>query len=401
MKFEILAEDGKTEARIGRIKTNHGIFKTPILFPIATAGSVKALTPAQLEEIGVEAILSNAFHLYLKGNIDYIAKQGGLHKFIGWKKPIITDSGGFQVFSLGFYIEHGINKIGYFNDDADIVEKIRKNLKPKEKFAYVDDKGVTFKSYIDGSIHRFTPEKSINIQEKLGSDIMFVFDECTSVFNNYAYTKLSLLRTHRWALQCLEAKKSKNALFGIIQGGIFKDLRRESAEFVSAHDFDGIGIGGFLGRNKNEMQELTKYTLKYLDREKPLHMLGIGTIEDLFFCIEQGIDMFDCVTPTRLARVGYFFIRPESGGKQSNKFRANIKAATFKYDNSPLDKHCNCYVCKNFSRAYIRFLFINKELLAYTLLSYHNVHYFKYLLDEIRQSILEGKFLKLKRKWLS
>ncbi|MEM1535254.1 MAG: tRNA guanosine(34) transglycosylase Tgt [Candidatus Pacearchaeota archaeon] len=404
MKFEILARN--KAARLGKIKVAHGSFKTPILFPIATAGVVKALTTKQLNDIGIEAILANTLHLYLKSNVDFIARHGGLHKFMAWDKPIVTDSGGFQVFSLGFFIEHGIGKIGYFPGEKFKCKKELGKVKSelgactKEKLADVDDDGVTFKSFIDGSLHRLTPEKSIEIQEKLGSDIMFAFDECTSIFNDYSYTKASLARTHAWALRSLEAKKSKNALFGIVQGGIFKDLRKQSAKFISSQDFDGIGIGGFLGRNKQEMQALTKYTLKFIDRTKPIHFLGIGTVEDLFFGVEQGIDMFDCVTPTRLARVGYFFLKPEDGGKLKNKFRASIKNAAFKNDQKPLSKHCQCWVCKNFSRAYLRYLFAARELTAYTLLSYHNLYYFKSLIDEIRGAILEGKFLALKKRWL-
>ena len=301
--------------------------------------------------------------------------MGGLHQFMNWNKPIFTDSGGFQVFSL--------------NDGL----------------CEVDEKGVTFTSHIDQSRHRFTPEKSMKIQRALGADIIFVFDQCLAIEADKEMTKKSLARTHAWEEQSLRAfqrlnKDKKQALYGIVQGGRFADLREESAKFVASLPFEGIGIGSIFGNPKDESKRLVEHAMKFLPIEKPKHLLGIGAVEDLFTYVELGLDTFDCVLPTRLARVGYVFIRPESGGKVENKFRYRITNRNFKVDKKPLDQNCKCYTCKNFSRAYIRHLFKAEELLFYTLMTYHNLYFFQRLMEEIRENICRDKFMALKRKWM-
>jgi len=372
--FKITHQEKNCAARTGVISTRHGEIKTPAFIPVATKGTVKALTPEQLTELGFEAILGNTFHLYLQPGEKIVEKLGGLQQFSGWNKPFFTDSGGFQVFSM----------------NGGLCE--------------VDDEGATFKSPIDASKHRFTPEKSMQIQRKLGADLIFAFDQCLEIQADYETTKRSLERTHKWEERSLvEFKKlnkdKKQALYGIVQGGRFPELREESAKFIAALDFDALAIGSIFGDPKEESFELVKSAMKHLPEEKTKHLLGIGAVEDLFNYVELGLDTFDCVLPTRLARVGQFFVLPESGGKVENKFRMKITAG-FRDENVPLDKNCNCYVCKNFSRGYLRHLFKAKELLVYTLMTYHNLYYFSMLMKEIREAINEDRFLELKREWL-
>ncbi len=404
--FQIKHKDQHSQARTGIISTSHGKINTPAFVPVATKATVKALTPQQLEELGFEVALCNTYHLYLRPGADIVKKMGGLQKFMGWNKPLFTDSGGFQVFSL----KNGLCEV---NDDC-----------------------VTFKSHIDASKHIFTPEKSMQIQRKLGADLIFAFDECLSIDADYETTKKSMERTHRWAERSLkefkklnkedfeqphetidvkskpksskivlnsfskQSKDKKQALYGIVQGGRFLDLREKSAKFISSLRFDAIGIGSTFGDPKEESRKIVEHTLKFIPIEKTKHLLGIGAVEDIFTYVEQGIDTFDCVLPTRLARVGYIFIRPESGGKLENKFRYRVTTFKFKSDKKPLDSHCGCYVCKNFSRAYLHHLFKAEELLSYTLATYHNLYFFNRMMREIREAIERDRFRELKRKWV-
>lgn len=374
-QFKILHQDKHCGARTGLIKTPHGEIKTPAFVPVATQATVKGLTPAQIHEMGFDAILCNTYHLYLRPGPDTVQKLGGLQKFMAWNKPTFTDSGGFQVFSLN------------------------------GELCVVDDCGVDFKSHIDSSKHRFTPELSMQIQRKLGADIIFAFDQCLDINADLETTKKSLARTHAWELRSLKEfkklnKDKKQALYGIVQGGRFLGLREESARFVAGLDFQGYGIGSIFGDPKEESQKLVKRALKFLDRKKPVHLLGIGSVDDIFAYTKMGIETFDCVLPTRLGRVGYVFIRPESGGRIKNRFRYRITNAIFKEDKSPLDKNCDCYVCKNFSRSYIRHLFKAEELLFYTLVSYHNLYFFSRMMREIREAIEKDKYLVIKRRWM-
>lgn len=365
MQFKIKSKEGK--ARAGELITAHGTIETPNFIPVATQATVKALSSETLEKIGVQAVLCNTYHLYLRPGADLISKFGGLHKFMGWSKPIFTDSGGFQIFSL------------------------------KDGLCSVDEDKVCFKSHIDQSKHHFTPEKAIEIQEKLGADIIFTFDECIPFESDYETAKASMEKTHRWAKQCLKAHKSKQALFGIVQGGKFKELRQESARFMAKLKFSGFGLGSIFGEPKTETLKVLKWMMQELPEEKPKHLLGIGAVEDLFSGVELGVDTFDCVLPTRLARVGYIFT---SEGNLKTRWRYRITNAKFKEDKKPLDKNCKCGVCQRYSRAYLYHLFKADELLAYSLATEHNLWFFNNLMKQIREAIAKKKFKDLKKKWL-
>lgn len=397
LSFKITANDKKTNARAGKIKLSSGIVNTPAFIPVATKAAVKALSSEDLEEIGAEILMANTYHLLLQPGNALIKKFKGLHNFMNWKKPLMTDSAGFQAFSLGYGMEHFTGKMGSYFIENNVFEEKRKNIK---KMAHVDDEGVSFQSIYDKTIRHLTPEKSIKIQEELGAEIIIAFDECTSPFSDYEYTKKSLERTHKWAQRCIKAKKSKQAILGVIQGGNFKDLRKESAKFISSLKFDGYAIGGSLGKSKKDMHKILDWVMEELPEDKPRHLLGIGTVEDIFNCIEKGIDLFDCVGPTRIARAGYCYISPESGGNLKNKFRIRVNRAIYKQDKKPIDKNCNCKVCKNYSRSYINHLFKAREYLAYHLVSYHNLYFILNLTKQIRESIVKGEFLDLKKSFL-
>ena len=340
-------------ARAGVFHTPHGDLETPVFAPVGTQATVKTLTPAQLDELGASLILSNTYHLYLRPGDDLVRELGGLHEFMQWPGPLLTDSGGFQVFSLA---------------------QTRK----------IDDNGVTFKSHIDGSAHRFTPEKSIQIQENLGADIIMAFDECSNP-NDHAYSKIAMERTHRWAERCLTAKtRADQALFGIIQGGVNPDLRTASAQFIASLPFPGIAIGGLsVGETKDEMRATLDLVTPLLPENKPRYLMGVGTPEDLINGIARGVDIFDCVLPTRLARHNAAF---------SSEGRLNLMNAAFARDPRPIDENCKCYTCQTFTRAYLRHLIVAKELLAGTLLSIHNLHALVQLIKDIRQMIIDGTF---------
>jgi queuine tRNA-ribosyltransferase len=351
--FEFTVTAKNNRARTGMFTTPHGTLQTPVFAPVGTQATVKALTPAQVADLGATLVLSNTYHLYLRPGDDLVAEMGGLHRFMRWPNPMLTDSGGFQVFSLS---------------------QTRK----------VDEDGVTFKSHIDGSEHRFTPEKSIRIQENLGADIIMAFDECADP-NDHAYIKDAMERTHRWAERSLKAKRrADQALFGIVQGGIDPDLRAASAEFISSLDMPGIAIGGLsVGETKDEMHAMLDVVTPLLPENKPRYLMGVGTPEDIINGIARGIDIFDCVLPTRLARHHAAF---------SSEGRLNMMNATFARDECPIDETCDCYACQSFTRAYIRHLIVAKELLAGTLLSIHNLRALIRLIEDIRRYIEEGTF---------
>jgi queuine tRNA-ribosyltransferase len=349
--FELVAQS--ESARAGIFHTPHGDILTPVFAPVGTQATVKSVTPVQLEELGASLILANTYHLYLRPGDELIAEMGGVHNFMNWDRPILTDSGGFQVFSL-----------------ADSRE--------------IDDEGVTFKSHIDGSTHRLTPEKSIDIQENLGADIIMAFDECAPPYDR-DYNQRAMARTHAWAQRCAQSKtRPDQALFGIVQGGIFPDLRRESAEFIASLDLPGNAIGGLsVGETKEEMNHILEVLDPILPEDKPRYLMGVGTPADLISSVRRGVDIFDCVLPTRLARHKAAMTR--SG-------RMNISNATYANDPHPIDEACTCYTCQNFSRAYLRHLVVAKEILGATLLSIHNLHTLTQLAQEIRQSIIQGNF---------
>jgi len=359
------------------LHTPHGDVGTPALCPVATQATVKSLSPDELREVGSEIILANAYHLYLRPGADLVAEMGGLHRFMSWDGPMVTDSGGWQVFSLGFGREHGVGKIASLFPDEPEAEPITRGQRPR--LTRVDEDGVTFTSHIDGSTHRFTPEVSIGVQEKLGADLILGFDECTSPLHDERYTAQALERTHVWARRCLDARtRSDQGLLGIVQGGAYETLRRESAAFIGGLPFDGYAIGGSLGRSKDDMRSVLDWSLPALPVDKPRHLLGIGEPIDIFDGVERGIDTFDCVSPTRLARRGVL-LTPDG--------RMNITAASYREDFVPIDEGCDCYTCKIFTRAYLRHLFNAGELLAYRLATIHNLAFMLRLMRDIRMAI--------------
>lgn len=384
LKFKIEKELDNSLGRAGVISTSHGDILTPAFVAVGTKGTVKSLTPEQTKESGVQTVICNTYHLYLEPGDEEVKKLGGLHKMMNWDGPLMTDSGGFQVFSLGAVYGKGISKILKKSEELALPENSDDLDKPK--IATIDADGVMFRDHISGDAHYFTPEKSIEIQHNLGADIIFAFDECTSPHESLHYQKEALDRTHRWAKRSLEYHKSKpnsekQALFGIVQGGRDETLRKESATYIGGLPFDGFGIGGSF--EKVDMSKSVEWCNSILPKEKPRHLLGIGEPEDLFMAVEKGCDLFDCVSPTRIARNGAFYTK--SGQK-------NILNKEYRSDPGPLDEGCNCYTCKNFSRSYISHLHRSKEILAYTLTSIHNIHFITHMVEDMRQSILFGNF---------
>jgi queuine tRNA-ribosyltransferase len=349
--FEVLSQDGN--ARAGLFKTPHGELQTPLFAPVGTQAAVKGVTAAQLVELGASLILANTYHLYLRPGDELISEIGGIHRFMSWNKPILTDSGGFQVFSLA-----GIRTI--------------------------DDAGVTFKSHIDGSLHDFSPEKAIAIQENLGADIIMAFDECPEPTNHRVNTE-AVRRTSLWAERCLQSKtRTDQALFGIIQGGVFPDLRQKSVEHLVSLNFPGYAVGGLaVGETKEQMHAVLDWCNKLLPTQKPRYLMGVGTPEDLVEGVSRGIDIFDCVAPTRLARHRTAFLF---------RGRLNIARAEYARDEKPIEEHCTCYTCLNYSRAYLRHLIIAKEIAGATLISIHNIHTLIHLTQLMRTAIMANKF---------
>lgn len=396
INFSISATDGA--ARRGELRTPHGVIETPAFLPVGTQATVKTLDTADLRTAGAQVVLANTYHLYLRPGSDLVKKLGGLHDFMGWDGPIITDSGGFQVFSLGFGLEHGVSKISNIFPDEDRVN--RRTQRPK--LMRVDEEGVSFTSHLDGSSHRLTPESSIKIQQDLGADIILAFDECTSPLHDREYTAAALDRTHRWAERCLEAwtTRRRQALFGIVQGGAWQELREDSARFIDGRPFPGMAIGGSLGKTKRDMHRILEWVTPLLAPEKPRHLLGIGEIEDLFESVARGVDLFDCVAPTRMARNGTLYLSPANGGAKRNRFRLNVNTAKYRSDASPPDPGCDCPTCQNHSRAYLRHLFVTGEALGPRLGTIHNLHFIHRLLDDIRTAVADRKLARLAKDWL-
>jgi len=356
--FKVLKKDSKTSARVGRLSTGRNIVNTPVFMPVGTKGTVKAVTSEQLYEMGCGIILGNLYHLYLQPGIEVIEEAGGLHKFINWKKSILTDSGGFQVFSLG---------------------KIRK----------VVEDGVEFKSIIDGSYHFFSPAKVIEMQAKIGSDIMMVLDECIPFSSDYRYVMEAAGRTLKWAEISLKAKRAINSkkeskIFGIVQGGFSKDIRKFCAESISEMEFDGIAIGGLsVGEERSQTIDILNYTVNYVDRTKPIYFMGLGDPVGIIDAISAGIDMFDCVMPTRISRNGSVF---------TSEGKINIKNKRYTKDFTPLDEKCSCYTCRNYTKSYLKHLYKSKEILSSILLTIHNLYFLHNLINEARNAIIENNF---------
>nr|WP_240931399.1 tRNA guanosine(34) transglycosylase Tgt [Rhodococcus sp. B10] len=384
--------------RTGTIHTPHGDIATPAFIAVGTKATVKAVLPEAMKELGAQAVLANAYHLYLQPGPDIVDEAGGLGKFMNWDGPTFTDSGGFQVMSLGV----GFKKV--ISMDASRVESDDVIAEGKERLAHVDDDGVTFKSHLDGSRHRFTPEVSMQIQHQLGADIMFAFDELTTLMNTRGYQELSVDRTHEWAKRCVaeherltaeRVGKPYQALFGVVQGAQYEDLRRKAAsgletiEGETGRGFDGYGIGGAL--EKQNLGTITRWVNEELPEHKPRHMLGISEPDDFFTAIENGADTFDCVNPSRVARNAAIYV--PTG-------RFNINTARFKRDFTPIDENCDCYTCAHYTKAYIHHLFKAKEMLASTLCTIHNERFTVKLVDDIRASIEQGRFEEFKKEFL-
>jgi queuine tRNA-ribosyltransferase len=375
-EYKILKKSKLSSARLGILKTSHGEIETPAFVPVATQATVKTLTSDEVEEAGSQILISNTFHLHLKPGEDIVEMNGKLHKFMNWKRPLMTDSGGFQVFSLGFGRDHGVGKVLKRKID----ESVQLGQQPNK--VKITEDGVFFRSPIDGTELYIDPKESINIQQKLGADIIFVFDEATSPVASEEYTKDSLRRTHAWAKQCLEHKTSNQALFGIVQGGKFNHLRQESAEYIGSLPFEGFGIGGEYGDDKTSMLDILDTVMTNLPDEKPRHLLGIGHIEDMPHIVKAGVDTFDCIAPTHYGRHGTAF---------TSEGKVNLKRTNFLTDFEPVDKKCSCFVCQDYKRSYIAHLIRAKETTGMKLLAYHNLHFFNNYIAELREQIKEGK----------
>lgn len=364
MSFEFEVKTKSGEARLGTLNTPHGSISTPTFMPVGTQATVKTLSPHELIEAKSQIILANTYHLYLRPGHELVEEMGGLHGFMNWQKPILTDSGGYQVFSLG---------------------ALRK----------ITEEGVQFRSHLDGSYHLFTPESVMGIENALGADIIMAFDECIPHTADKSYTLQSMQRTARWLERCIEAHKRENdqALFGIVQGGMYEDLRKQSIEEITQFDLPGFGIGGLsVGETNEMMYHLLEETVGYLPGEKPRYLMGVGNPDNLVTAVGYGVDMFDCVQASRIARHGAFWT---FDGRQ------NIKNQKYFNDKKPLDDTCECYACKNFSRAYIRHLFKANEMLAYRLLTIHNIYFLNYLMEKVRQAISENNYLSFKDEFFS
>lgn len=414
--FSIQKRDKDSKARAGALKTPHGEMLTPNFNPVGTQATVKTLSSQDLKEIGVQIVLSNTYHLNLRPGADVVEKMGGLGKFMSWDGPTMTDSGGFQVFSLGVAqkkivlkdqsgrkMSKFVKSVFLSPEDTQLLlpsisktkaEKIVKKLKE----ATVKEDGVWFYSHIDGSKHWFDADVSIKLQEQLGADLIVAFDDHESPLWDYETTKLSVERTNRWGLASLAAQKRGDQLmYGVVHGGHFEDLRKSSAQFVNKY-FKAVSIGGSY-TSKEVLYNVLDWCVPYFDEEKPRHLLGIGEVQDLFEGVARGIDFFDCVAPTRRGRHGGLYISPQNGGRKENNFTQNLLNSKFTLDKNPIDPGCECYTCQHFTRAYLHHLFRADELLAQRLGSYHNVYFIVNLVRKIREAILDGQFMTLKKQW--
>ena len=378
--------------RVGVITTPHGEIKTPAFIPVGTKATVKSVLPESIKDLDAQAVLSNAYHLYLQPGSDVVDEAGGLGSFMNWPGPTFTDSGGFQVLSLGV----GYKKVIAMDSSAVQADDVMAT--DKDRLAHVDDDGVTFKSHLDGSMHRFTPEVSMQVQHKIGADIIFAFDECTTLLNTRNYQEKSLDRTFAWAKRCISehekltierSHRPYQALFGVVQGAQYEDLRRKAAKDLASLDFDGFGIGGAL--DKNKLGTIVNWVNEELPVNKPRHLLGIGEPDDLFVGVENGADTFDCVAASRVAR---------NNAVYGLDGRFNISVSAFKRDFSPIDESCGCYTCKNYTKAYLNHLIKGKEMLSSTLLTIHNEYFIVNLVAKMRQSIIDGNFFEFKEEFL-
>jgi queuine tRNA-ribosyltransferase len=386
-------------ARTGEITTPHGGVMTPAFVGVATRGTIKAVEPAALADIGLQILISNTYHLHLRPGEGAIASLGGLHRFSGWDGPMMTDSGGFQIFSLGAGKEQGVGKIASIFPNEQTASKRREGT----SLVRLSEIGAEFRSIVDGSPRTFTPEFVIQAQRRIGADIILPLDECTSPLHDKDYTRRAMERTHRWARRAVAADRLLRGdagypnpdavLFGIVQGGAYRDLREESARFIASLGFRGFAIGGSLGRSKADMLRVLEWTTPALPEDRPRHLLGIGEIEDIFSAVERGIDTFDCAAPTRLARNGTVFVRGEP------RHRINLRNARFKEDDDPIDPSCDCPTCRSHSRAYLRHLCRAGEVSFYRLATIHNLRFLVRMMHEIRRALAAGRFEALAAAW--
>lgn len=390
IRFEILTRSNTSKARAGLLHTPHGVIETPAFVAVGTKATVKGVPVPMLRDAGVQTLIANTYHLHLQPGSDVVAESGGLHAFMGWNGPMLTDSGGFQVFSLGAAFGKNVSKVTKEDLmlDATVPSMYDPDIATQHgRLAVIDDEGVSFTSHIDGTLHRFTPERSVEIQHKLGADIFFAFDECTAAEADHAYQREAMERTHRWAERSLRAHRQnieagkKQAIFGIVQGGRFEDLRRESARTLAMMDFEGYGIGG--SYQKLDLDTAVGWVTDHLPEEKPRHLLGIGEPEDLLRGIQQGVDLFDCVQPTRLGRGGIVY------GPRGVKM--TLAKAEYARDFTPIDAACSCAVCTQYTRAYLGHLMRAHEMLGGMLASVHNLHYVANLVRTEREKILSAQ----------
>ena len=379
-----------SKARLGTLETPHGTVQTPAFIFCATKAAMKAITPSQMKQANTQFMLSNTYHLMLQPGPEVVAKAGGLHKFMGWNGPLLTDSGGFQIFSLG----HG--------SVASEIKGKRQNNRPKTLLK-ITEEGATFKSYLNGSTYVLTPERSMEIQRLLGPDFVVVLDECTPFHVDKKYTQRSMELSHRWGDRSLKAFQKTDTgqqkLYGIIQGGVYEDLRGHSCDFVNSKDFFGHAIGGSLGASKSQMYDVISLTMEKLSVNRPTHLLGIGGIQDIFHGVDQGIDTFDCVHPTRLARHGGALVKACFRDKPGRE-HINLRNSRYEYDNTPIEPDCPCATCQTVGKSYLHHLLKAKELTAYTLITIHNVYYMNSLLERIREAISKGTLESEKKRWI-
>lgn len=385
-----LLKQGPDSARLGRLETPHGTIDTPAFIFCATRAAMKSLTIEQLRAANTQIILSNTYHLMLQPGSESVAAQGGLQKFTGWHGPMLTDSGGFQIFSLGS---------GNVADEI----KGRRLMGQDKSLLEINENGARFRSYIDGSEYLLTPEESINIQRNLGADLIVVLDECTPFHVDKSYTKASMERSHRWAVRSLQeylrGDDGTQKLYGIVQGGIYTDLRKESVDFVNSQPFFGHAVGGSLGASKQQMYDVVSYTMSMLSKDRPVHLLGIGGIQDIFNGVLQGIDTFDCVHPTRIARHGGALVKPWNRDPNLQREHINLRNSQYKVDLDPIENDCACATCKNHTRGYIYHLLKTETALAYTLIAQHNAFFMNDLMRRIRYALQNNQFMQLKQQW--
>lgn len=427
LRFDISVRDSSSRARAGVLHTAHGDIQTPAFMPVATRASVKSLTSNDLADLGIRLLIANTYHLMLRPGAEEIAELGGLHAFMHWDRAIATDSGGFQVFSLGAAIRDGVGKIAdIFPDEETACSEAAHQETTRRKrdlkaaalssgrrgqrnanggLVRIDEEGVTFSSHLDGTLVRLTPERSIQIQRLLGSDLALAFDECTSPLDSYGYTDEALSRTHQWAARCLEVHSQSpleyQSLFGIVQGGAYQDLRIKSARYIGSLPFEGLAIGGSLGRSKSDMHAILEWTVPLLPDQKPRHLLGIGELDDIVECVTRGVDLFDCAAPTRWARNGALILSRDAARAEGlSTRRITISNSRHSADQRPIDSYCECTTCHTYSRAYLHHLHRARELSYYRLASIHNLHQMMQFMQDVRQAIAAGtwsEFAKLNR----